>query len=130
MSNGSSNGGSNDEGQAEGGSLIPQVFSEVLFIGDGFGDKDEVEGEGWVWVTGVDEVGGVLVALEELPDVVDGRREGIGLELGGRHNEVGVDLQKAGWLVASVRQLSEDLLQFLPPFITLKNLGSILQIAF
>jgi len=42
------------------------------------------------------------------------------------------ELQKAGWLVASVRQLSEDssLLQMFPPFITLKNLRGILQVAF
>jgi len=46
MSNGSGNGGGDDEGRAEGGLLIPQVFSEALFIGNGFGNEDEVEVEG------------------------------------------------------------------------------------
>jgi len=38
MSNGSGDGGGNDEGRAEGGSSIPQVLREVLLVGDGFGD--------------------------------------------------------------------------------------------
>jgi len=103
MSNGSSDGSGNDKRQAKGGLLVPQVFGEVFLVGDSFGNKDEVEGEGWVWITDIDEVGDVLVALEELLDVVNGGGEGISLELGGRHSKVGVDLQKAGWLVASVR---------------------------
>jgi len=85
MSNGSSNGGSDDEGQAKSGSSVPQVFSEVLFIGDSFSDEDEVEGEGRVWITGINEVGDVLVAHEEPPDVVNGGGEGISLEVGRRH---------------------------------------------
>jgi len=102
MSNGSSNGGGDNEGQAEGGLSIPQVFGEVLFIGDGFGDDDEVKGEGRVWVTGVDKVENILVAHEEPLDVVDGRGEGISLEVGGSHGKGGVGLRKASWLVASV----------------------------
>jgi len=93
-----SNGSSNDEGQAESSSSVPQVFSEVFLIGNSFGNKDKVEGEGWVWVADVDEVRDVLVALEELLDVVDGRGECVGLKLGGRHGGVGVGLRKAGWL--------------------------------
>jgi len=64
--------------------------------------------EGWVRIAGVDEVGNVLVAHEEPPDVVDGGGKGVGLEVGGKHGK-GVELRKAGWLVASVRRLSEDL---------------------
>jgi len=108
MSNGSSDGGGDNEGRAEGSSLIPQVLGEVLLIGDGFGNKDKVEVEGRVWVTGIDKVGNVLVAHEEPPDVVNGGGEGVSLETGGRHGERGVELRKAGWLVASVRRLSED----------------------
>jgi len=92
MSNGSSDGGSNDKGRAESGSSVPQVFGEVFLVGDSFGNKNEVEGEGQVWVAGVDEVGDILVALEELLDVVNGRGESVSLELGGRHSEVRVDL--------------------------------------
>jgi len=64
--------------------------------------------KGWVRVAGVDEVGNVLVAHEEPPDVVDSGGKGVGLETGGRHGEGGVELRKAGWLVVSVRRLSED----------------------
>jgi len=90
MSNGSSNGGGNDEGQAEGGLSIPQVFGEVLFIGNSFSDEDEVKGEGRVWVAGVDKVRDILVAHKEPPDVVNGSGEGVSLEVGGRHDEGGV----------------------------------------
>jgi len=90
MSNGSGDSGSDDEGRAKGGLSVPQVFGEVLFIGNGFGDEDEVEGEGQVWVTGIDKVGDVLVAQEEPLDIVNGGRKGIGLEVGGRHGKGGV----------------------------------------
>jgi len=103
MSNGSGDGGGDDERRTESGSSIPQVFGEVLFIGDGFGDKDEVEGEGWVWVAGIDKVGNVLVAHEEPPDIVNSGGKGISLEVEGRHGKGGVELRKAGWLVMSVR---------------------------
>ena len=92
MSNGSGNGGGNNEGRAEGGSLIPQVLREVLLVGNGLGNEDEVEVEGWVRVTGVNEVRNVLVAHEEPPDVIDGGGEGIGLEVGGRHDKGGEKL--------------------------------------
>jgi len=70
-----------------------------------------VEVEGGVRVTGLNKVGDVLVAHEEPSDVVDGSGgEGVSLEARGRHGEGGVELQKAGWLVASVRRLSEGLL--------------------
>jgi len=61
--------------------------------------------EGWVRVAGVDEIRNVLVAHEEPLDVVDGGGESISLKVGGRHGKGGVELQKAGWLVASVRRL-------------------------
>jgi len=48
MSNGSSDGGSDNEGRTEGGSSVPQVFGEVFLVGDSLGDKDEVEGEGQI----------------------------------------------------------------------------------
>jgi len=92
MSNGSGDGGSDDERQAEGGSSIPQVLREVLFVGDGFGNKDEVEVKGWVRVAGIDKVGNVLVAHEEPLDVVNSGGKGVGLETGGRHGEGGVEL--------------------------------------
>jgi len=92
MSNGSGDGGGNDEGRAKGGSLIPQVLSEVLFVGDSLGNENEVEVEGWVGVTGIDKIGDVLVAHEEPPDVVNGGGESVGLEVGGRHGEGGVEL--------------------------------------
>ena len=92
MSNGSGNGGSDDKGRAESGSSIPQVFREVFLVGDSFGDEDEVEVEGWIGVGGIDEIGNVLVAHEEPPDIVDGGGEGISLEVGGRHGEGGVEL--------------------------------------
>jgi len=47
--------------------------------------------EGWVRVTGIDKVGDVLVAHEEPPDVVNGGREGISLEVGRRHGKGGVE---------------------------------------
>ena len=103
-----SNGSGNDEGRAKRGPLVPQVFGEVLFVGDGFGDEDEIKGEGWVWVTDIDKVGDVLVAHEEPPDIVNGSGKGISLEVRGRHGKGGVELRKAGWLVANVRRLSED----------------------
>jgi len=90
-----SDGSGNDEGQAEGGLSIPQVFGEVLLIGDGFGNEDEGEGEGLVWVAGVNEFRDILVAHKEPPDIVDGSGEGVGLEVGGRHGERGV------WVVES-----------------------------
>ena len=86
MLNGSGDGGGDDEGRAEGGPSIPQVFSEVFLIGDGLSNEDEVEVEGWVRVAGIDKIRDVLVAHEEPPDVVDGGRKGISLEVGGRHN--------------------------------------------
>jgi len=109
MSNGSGNGGGDDKGRAKRGSSIPQVFGEVFLVGDGFGDEDEVEMESGVRVASVDKVGDVLVAHEEPPDVVNGGGKGVSLETGGRHGEGGVELRKAGWLVASVRQLSGGL---------------------
>jgi len=57
--------------------------------------------EGWVRVASVDKVGNVLVAHKEPPDVINGGGKGVGLEVGGRHGEGGVELRKAGWLVAS-----------------------------
>ena len=101
MSNGSGDGGSDDERRAEGGSSVPQVLSKDFLVGNGLGDENEVEVESGVGVTGVDEVRDVLVAHEEPPDVVDGSGEGVSLETGGRHGERGVELRKAGWLVAS-----------------------------
>jgi len=92
MSNG--NGSSNNEGQAESGSSVPQVFGEVLFVGNGFGYEDEVEVKGQVRVAGVDKVRDVLVAHEEPPNVVDGSGKGISLEVGRRHGRRGVKLQK------------------------------------
>ena len=41
-----------------------------------------------------------------------------------------VGYKKASWLDCEFRRLSEVLSQVLPPFIFLKNLGGILQIAF
>jgi len=91
MSNGSGDGGGDDERRAEGGSLIPQVFGEVLLVGNGFGDEDEVEVEGRVGIACIDKVGDVLVAHEESLDIVNGSGEGVSLEVGGRHVKGGAE---------------------------------------
>ena len=103
IENAMSNGSGNDEGRAKGSLSVPQVLSEVFLVGDGLGDEDKIEVKGQVGVASINKVGNVLVAHEEPPDVVNGGGEGVSLEAGGRHDEGGVELRKAGWLVASVR---------------------------
>jgi len=90
----------------------------------------EVEGKGGVVVAEIDEVEDVVFLLEETFDECEGVSEGGGVEEGRRHCEGGWFRRKLVGLVASVRRLSEELLQVLPSFIALKNLGGILQIAF
>ena len=87
MSNGSGDGGSDDEGRAESSSSIPQVFGEVFLIGDGFSNENKVKGGGRVMVAGVNKVRDVLVAHEEPPNIVNSSGEGVGLEVGGRHGK-------------------------------------------
>ena len=89
----------------------------------------EVEGESGVVVTKIDEVKDVVFFLEKTFNEGKGVLKGGGVEAGGRHCKRLVR-QKLVGLVVSVRRLSEESLQVLSSFIALKNLGSILQIAF
>jgi len=58
----------------------------------------EVEGEGGVIVTEVDEVEDVVFLLEETFDKSEGVLEGSGVKKGGRHCRREVGLKKACWL--------------------------------
>jgi len=58
----------------------------------------EVEGEGRVVMTEVDEVEDVFFLLEEAFDESEGVLEGGGVEKGGRHCEREVGSKKACWL--------------------------------
>jgi len=111
--------------------VTPQVVFEQLFCFDGLQDDVEVKREGGVIVTEIDEVEDIVFLLEETFDEGEGILERGRVEEGGRHSVRGVCFQrKLVGLVASVRQLSEESLQVLLPFITLKNPRGILQIDF
>jgi len=86
MSNGGSDGGGDDGVEVEGG-VVPtsQAVFEHLFRFDGLQDDVEVEGEGGVIVTKVDEIEDVAFLLEEAFDESKSVLEGGGVEEGGRH---------------------------------------------
>jgi len=131
MANGSCDGGGDDGVQVEGGTIVaPQAILEQLLHFNGLQDDVEVEEKGGVIVTEIDEVKDVDFFLEKTFDEGKGVSERGGVEEGGRHYERGWFQRKLVGLVANVRRLSEELLQVLPSFIALKNLGSILQIVF
>jgi len=130
MANGSCDGGGDDGVEVEGGIVATsQTVFEQLLCFDGLQDDVEVEGEGGVVVRSMRlktlssfwrrrsikvKAYWKEAELKRVEDIVRGRLV--------RRKLVG--------LVASVRRLSEESLQVLSSFITLKNFGSILQIAF
>ena len=57
----------------------------MIFIGNGLGYEDEVEGKGGVGMTEIDEVVDMFLFFKEVMDVEDGFRESRGLEHRGRH---------------------------------------------
>ena len=74
--------------EIEGGIVVAsQVVLKQLLCFDGLQDNVEVEGEGGVIVTEIDEVEDVVFFLEEVFDEGEGILEGGRVEEGGRHCE-------------------------------------------
>jgi len=130
MANGGGDGGDGNVVHGEDGFGIPGDLFEPLLVGYGLQDELEVEGEGRVILTEVDEGDDVFFLPKEVAEVDGGGGKRSGVE--GRHGkneEVGS--KKAGWLSCEcLDDCLRILLQTFPPFITLKNLGGILQVAF
>ena len=90
MGNGSCDGGGDDGMEIEGGMVVAsQVVLKQLFHFNGFQDNVEVEGEGGVVMTEIDEVEDVVFLLEETFDESKGTLKGSRVEKGGRHCERG-----------------------------------------
>jgi len=129
MSNGGGDGGDGDIIHGKDGLGIPSDFFEPFLVGYGLQDELEVEGEGWVVLAEVDEGDDVFFLSKEVAEVNGGGGERSRVEC--RHDDMRRLVQrKLAGLVVSVRQLSGGLLQTFPPFIILKNLRGILQVAF
>jgi len=109
---------------------VPSDLLESLLVGHGLQDELEVEGEGRVVLTEVDEGDDVFFLSKEVAEVDGGGGERSRVEGGHVKNEE-VGSKKAGWLGCEcLDNCLRTLLQMFPPFITLKNLGGILQVAF
>jgi len=86
MSNGSSNGSSDNGMEVEGGIVTTsQAVLEHLLHFDGLHDDVKVKGEGGVVMAEIDEVEDIVFFLEEMFDESKGILEGGGVEEGGRH---------------------------------------------
>jgi len=103
MANGSCDGGCDDGMEVESGVVVTSqtVFEQLLGF-DGLQNDMEVEGEGRVVVTEVDEVEDIFFLLEEAFDEGKGVLERSGVEEGRRHCRRLVQRKLVG-LVASVR---------------------------
>jgi len=108
MANGGGDGGDGDVIHGKDGLGVSGDFFKPLFIGYGLQDELEVEGKGQVILAEVDEGDNVFFLSKEVAKVDSGGGEGSGVE--GRHGKMRrLVRRKLVGLVASVRQLSEDL---------------------
>jgi len=105
MANGGGDGGNGDVIHGEDGLSIPGDFLEPLLVGYRLQNELEVEGEGQIILTKVDEGDNVFLLSKEVTEVDGGSGKRGGVEC--RHNEMRRLVQrKLTGLVVSVRRLS------------------------
>ena len=97
MANGGGNGSDGDVVHGKDGLGIPGDLFEPLLVGYGLQDELEVEGEGWVILTKVDEGDDVFFLPEEVAEVDGGGGEGGRVE--GRLDKGGVEFARS-WLAS------------------------------
>jgi len=97
MANGGGNGSDGDVVHGKDGLGIPGDLFEPLLVGYGLQDELEVEGEGWVILTKVDEGDDVFFLPKEVAEVNGGGGEGGRVE--GRLDKGGVEFARS-WLAS------------------------------
>jgi len=86
MANGGGDSSNGDVVHGKNGFSIPGDLFEPLLVGYRLQDELEVEGEGWVVLTKVNEGDNVFLLPEEVAEVDGGGGEGSGVE--GRHDKM------------------------------------------